>query len=897
MLKLIDKLCYTLKQQLEEYSLTNDILQTNIVRFVKDCVIYIFHIPIEYDIEQYFTIAEIDKTMFNIQQYLNSIQKKNHFKNIFMNEGFQSGEQSSSDEYDSIIQKKSKINKINLLEHKPTDITTTDNDITQLNTLQQLLYETNLKVIKRDEQILQMTTNYLKDIQHLKLMFLKQLENPGTEFYEVNYFDIKQSLEPELQNYIQDKFNQLQKQCQQTVQRYKIELTALSTECESHKRTIQVLLQNNTLQSIIKMLFLIEKDPYKIWKQIQDQVGNKIIFQVFENQIGGYGINYREIDELISKNSAGGRMFNRQKQLYEEQLKIMIDDNIQIISNMKQEIKNKEQIIDELLTSHQEDINKINDQFQEVLEQKLKEQQFNLSQEFEKQLKIQQKDLSDPQLIRKITLRCAFTRWIHYSKFYQLFVSELDEDSLYELKQRINQYLKQVNDEFTIKDYEKLIQNYQQAQYNIIKLEQEKNNNEQKIKSQSLEIQKHKNTILMLQQTIQSLKQELQNSESTIKLITKPFCSILQKIGYPSKINLLAILKSGINLDFLQNEDPEVQSSLITFFQLSISQQIIHQNKLKREAETITEFFDIRYPISQELNDDSNYQQQNRFQSPDVPLIQFQITDQAVSPKDQFNFQYIENKFPLKATQKTSNYTNQTPKSNQIQNQYSQINTPKINQKNEKKNESMIVKRDKKSQQQLLDTTSSGFQKQVEKVRRKEHLMIQEINYQDQGIQVDMDLQSIRFKNSPNVQFRDIEQNSPQQDILVIMRDDGDSRASSVTKRRSISQNNKKQQFNIPNQFINNQNLTLYQASKQKTQNRTIYSEQHQIQQNEKQGLGFLPSSPYNFYQELFKEKQKLQLKNYTIIKDQGIQIYNGNKRKIEPSIEGKHLQIPSYLK
>ena len=50
-----------------------------------------------------------------------------------------------------MVNERCKINKINLLEHKPTDITTTDNDITQLNTLQQLLYETNLKVIKRDE--------------------------------------------------------------------------------------------------------------------------------------------------------------------------------------------------------------------------------------------------------------------------------------------------------------------------------------------------------------------------------------------------------------------------------------------------------------------------------------------------------------------------------------------------------------------------------------------------------------------------------------------------------------------------------------------------------------------------------------------------------------------------
>ncbi|CAD8178829.1 unnamed protein product [Paramecium octaurelia] len=894
MLKFIEKLCNSLRQQLEQSSLINDILETNIVRFVKDCIHYIFHIPIEYDIEQYFTITEIDKTMFNIQQYLNSIQHKNHFKNIFMNEGFQSGEQSSSDEFDSIIKPKPKIHKTFSLEHKPTGIPNAENDLAQLNTLQQLLYETNLKVTKRDEQILQMTTNYLKDIQHLKSMFLRQLENPGTEFYEVTYFDIKQALEPELQNYIQEKFHLLQKQCQQTVQRYKIELTALSTECESHKRTISVLLQNNTLQSIIKMLFLIEKDPYKIWKQIQDQVGNKIIFQVFENQIGGYGINYREIDELISKNSAGGRMFCRQKQLYEEQLKIMIDDNIQIISSLKQDLQNKEQIIEELRVSNEENTLKIQEQFNDLIEQKLKEQQLNLSQEFERKLKMQQKDLTDPQLIRKITLRCAFARWVNFSQFYQLFESEQDEDSLYELKIRINRFLKQVNDEFTIRDYEKLIQNYQQAQYNIIKVEQEKNILEQKFKQQQLELQKHKHTIQMFSQTIQAQKQELLNCESTIKLISKPFCQILQRLGYPSKVNLLSILKSGISLEFLQNEDPEVQSSLITFFQLAISSQLIHQSKQKREAETITEFFDIRYAMSQELNEDANLQPY-RLQSPEVPLIQFQITDQAISPKDQLNNSYIENKFQIKGTQKTSNHTNQSPKSNRVQNQYQQINTPRISQKRDRKIENVAAKKEKKSQQQLLDTTSSGFQKQVEKVRRKDHLMIQEINYVDKGIQVDSDYQSSQHKNSPNVQFRDNDQSSIQQDVLVILRDEGDSRVSSVTKRRSLSQNNKKQQFNIPNQFLNNQNLTLYQASKLKSQNKTIYSDQQQMQQG--LGFGFLPSSPLQFYQELFREKQKLQLKNYTIIKDQGVQMQNYQKRKIEPSIEGKHLQIPSYIK
>lgn len=36
----------------------------------------------------------------------------------------------------------------------------------------------------------------------------------------------------------------------------------------------------------------------------------------------------------------------------------------------------------------------------------------------------------------------------------------MDEENAYELKQRINHYLKSINDQFTIRDYEKLSENY-----------------------------------------------------------------------------------------------------------------------------------------------------------------------------------------------------------------------------------------------------------------------------------------------------------------------------------------------------------------------------------------------------------------------------------------------------
>jgi hypothetical protein len=49
----------------------------------------------------------------------------------------------------------------------------------------------------------------------------------------------------------------------------------------------------------MKVAFTLEKDKYKFWRAVQDQVGNEYIFDIFEKQKGGYGIDYRSIDELI----------------------------------------------------------------------------------------------------------------------------------------------------------------------------------------------------------------------------------------------------------------------------------------------------------------------------------------------------------------------------------------------------------------------------------------------------------------------------------------------------------------------------------------------------------------------------------------------------------------------
>ncbi|CAD8129859.1 unnamed protein product [Paramecium sonneborni] len=246
------------------------------------------------------------------------------------------------------------------------------------------------------------------------------------------------------------------------------------------------------------------------------------------------------------------------------------------------------------------------------------------------------------------------------------------------------------------------------------------------------------------------------------------------------------------------------------------------------------------------LNEDSNFQQL-RLQCPGIPLIQLQITDYATSPKEQLNFSYVENnKFKLKTIQK--NLIILIQPQNQIE---FKINT----NKKDRNNESISQKREKKSLQQ-----------------KRDNLMIQEINYMDKGIYVNMEFQSNQFKNNANVQLRDIEEFSPLQDVLIIMRNEGDSSASSITKRKSMSQNNKKQQLNIPNQFINNQTQLYIRHPNQNPKIRQLF----QINR-----LGLLPTSAFSFYQELFKEKQKLQLKIIQQLRIKEYKIVTKEKQRV----------------
>ena len=60
---------------------------------------------------------------------------------------------------------------------------------------------------------------------------------------------------------------------------------------------------------MISKAFRLEQDPYKLWKIIQDLKGNYFFQEVFESQKPSYGINYREVNNLMMTSKAYEREF------------------------------------------------------------------------------------------------------------------------------------------------------------------------------------------------------------------------------------------------------------------------------------------------------------------------------------------------------------------------------------------------------------------------------------------------------------------------------------------------------------------------------------------------------------------------------------------------------------
>lgn len=95
---------------------------------------------------------------------------------------------------------------------------------------------------------------------------------------------------------------------------------------------------------LVRKAFQLEQNPYRFWKLLQDFKGNEFWLEVFEKQRPSFGINYREINQLLMASKAYEREFRHYKDALDQQMLSLVDGLRREAEKCKAEVSRKEQV-------------------------------------------------------------------------------------------------------------------------------------------------------------------------------------------------------------------------------------------------------------------------------------------------------------------------------------------------------------------------------------------------------------------------------------------------------------------------------------------------------------------------------------------------------------------------
>ncbi|CAD8057673.1 unnamed protein product [Paramecium sonneborni] len=231
---------------------------------------------------------------------------------------------------------------------KNNDLTLKDLDIhykckSELNEFKQ-------KIQNRDSKLAETTCSYLRDLQGLREQIYRQANNLNHDFSDQRHFDSFEITDPKYRELLNSKINiikadyeQKLKYLTQIVESQKKEIGTLKTQIQDYQFRAE---HYENPEYLIRKLFHIERDPYELWRLIQDNQGNPFLFQVFSNQKKGYGIDYLEIDQLLMAVKVQDRIFERQKQTLDQQLACFMERILEDVYDLRQKLLDKESELD-----------------------------------------------------------------------------------------------------------------------------------------------------------------------------------------------------------------------------------------------------------------------------------------------------------------------------------------------------------------------------------------------------------------------------------------------------------------------------------------------------------------------------------------------------------------------
>ncbi|KAL4429910.1 hypothetical protein ABPG74_022933 [Tetrahymena malaccensis] len=291
-----------------------------------------------------------------------------------------------------------------------------------IKNLEKQVLELKEKVVNRECILSEITYGYMKDVSHWKEIFNRK-DRDFQNCFEVSYFEPSIIYDDKIREVLNSRLQDLKLQCENKMYQMQKKFKRHQEEFEKLQETLFAFMSQNDPISVAKTLFAMETNPHKIWRILQDQMGNTYFFRIFEQQKAGYGIRYKEIDELISQSKASSREYEEFKRQIKYQMEKMVERSQQEIESIRKEVAEKEKEIEQIRKGFSQDLENVRQETIKQMEEQFKSREENLYQEFEERRKDIYEQLGNrnfERIIEESQLKLFFQKWMFAAKLMKV---------------------------------------------------------------------------------------------------------------------------------------------------------------------------------------------------------------------------------------------------------------------------------------------------------------------------------------------------------------------------------------------------------------------------------------------------------------------------------------------
>lgn len=215
----------------------------------------------------------------------------------------------------------------------------------QLDQKDEIIKSLQKKLSMKELGLVTLTTGYLKDLQIMRDQ-MHRSNQEETEYYEVQYFNLTEVDEPKYRDLLNTRMADLKSQYEHITREQKVRTEQLRLETKNLKLQLHLLREKSKSldnpEYLMRLAMHLERNPYLIWKMIQDMKGNFYFEEVFSSQRTSFGINYKEVNRLLMKSKAYDKDFASYKQGIDDQMVGFMESVSKQMKNMQEQLDLKQ---------------------------------------------------------------------------------------------------------------------------------------------------------------------------------------------------------------------------------------------------------------------------------------------------------------------------------------------------------------------------------------------------------------------------------------------------------------------------------------------------------------------------------------------------------------------------